>query len=206
MIRGVWALLLAWGMPLLAQESETFPDTDFVSVRIDGSLNLRAGPTTDSERLTRVDDGTLLRRIECETGLEEDWCEVETLDGSLEGWAAVRFLRPHFGADPAALESPAVAASERFASEVPARFATSLEAGEIFDLVLTVLPEQQITIDVKADASVGTAIFDETGDLIGSGRGTVEFAVAVLSGNQILVRFAEMAGTGGDWSLEVALE
>lgn len=94
MIRAFAALLMAVAMPVSAQETDGFPGTDFVSVEIDGSLNLRAGPTTDSERLTRLDNGTLLRRVECQPGAEEDWCEVETLDGSLEGWVAVRFLRP----------------------------------------------------------------------------------------------------------------
>ncbi|MFC3613321.1 SH3 domain-containing protein [Lutimaribacter marinistellae] len=206
MIRAVSALLLAGTMPVLAQETDGFPETDFVSVQIDGSLNLRAGPTTDSERLARLDSGTLLRRVDCLPGPEEDWCEVETLDGSIEGWAAVRFLRPHLGADPAALESPTVAASERFEFEAPARFATSLKAGEIFDLLLTVPPERQITISIQADDTVGTAVFDEVGDLLGSGQGTTEFEVVLLSGKQVLVRFAEMAGEGGDWSLDVIVD
>ena len=206
MIRIVPTLLLAGTMPVLAQETDGFPETDFVSVQIDGALNLRAGPTTDSERLTRLDNGTLLRRVECQPGAEEDWCEVETLDGSLEGWAAVRFLSPHYGADPAALESPTVAASERFEFDAPTRFATSLEAGEIFDLLLTVPPERQITIAVQADDGVGTAVFDENGELIGSGQGAVAFDVVLLSGNQVLLRFAEMAGLGGDWSLDVVLD
>lgn len=206
MIRVVGALFLAGSLPVMAQETAPLPDTDFVSVRIDGTLNLRAGPSADAERLTRLGDGTLLRRVVCQTGPEEDWCEVETLDGSIEGWAAVRFLRPHYGADPAALQSPAVAASERFASDVPARFATRLEPGEIFDLVLRVSPEQDITITIQADDSVGTAVFDGSGALIGADQGATEFAVAVLTGDQVLVRFAEMSGEGGEWSLDVAVD
>lgn len=99
-----------------------------------------------------------------------------------------------------------MAASERFAFDAPARFATSLEAGEIFDLLLTVPPERQITIAVEADNGIRTAVFDEVGELIGSGEGAVEFEIVLLSGNQILVRFAEMAGEGGEWSLDVSLD
>ena len=48
--------------------------------------------------------------------------------------------------------------------------------------------------------------FAETGDLIGSGLGAVEVQVVRLSGSQVLVRFAEMAGEGGEWSLNVVVD
>ena len=58
----------------------------------------------------------------------------------------------------------------------------------------------------KASDAIGTAIFDETGDLIGSGQGPAEFEIALLFGNKILVRLAEMAGEGGEWSLDVSFD
>ncbi len=58
----------------------------------------------------------------------------------------------------------------------------------------------------KASDAIGTALFDETGGLIGLGQGPAEFEVALLSGTEILVRFAEMAGLCGDWSFDVSVD
>jgi hypothetical protein len=148
----------------------------------------------------------LLRRIGCETGPSESWCEVETLDGDIEGWAAARFLRPWFGADPAALESPSVAADERLTAEAPGRFAGRVERGEFIDLLLTAPMDREVTIAVDTRDGTGTALFAADGSRIDAREGTGNYTVVPLDGTEILVRIADMAGEGGNWSLDVSLD
>lgn len=200
------ALVAMMAEPSLAQSSDPWPETDFLRVSIDGALNLRAGPTTDAERVRRLPDGTLLRRIACQAGPDEDWCEVETLKGDFEGWAAVRFLRPWFGADPAALESPAVAPDERLTAEAPGRFAGRIERGGVVDLLLTIPTDRQLTIAVDTPDGIGTALFSADGSRIDANRGAAEYSVILLQGSEILVRIADMTGESGDWSLDVGLD
>ncbi|MCC1493737.1 SH3 domain-containing protein [Cognatishimia sp. F0-27] len=213
MRRLLCALLLAAASPVAAQdttlpavEAPALPDTDFVIVRIDGSLNLRTGPSADAPRLRRMARDTILRRIDCIAGSEEAWCEVETLDGALEGWAAARFLVPWRGADPAALDSPTVAPTERLEIEAPGRFAASVEGGEIFDLLLSVPQDQTIALAVDAPDGIGTAIFAPDGRRIETGQGAAAFSVVLLSGDVLLVRFVDTDGQGGMWRLDVTLE
>lgn len=200
------ALLTVMAPPAVSQDATALQDSDFVSVRIDGSLNLRAGPTTDAERLLRLEDGTILRRIGCQPGADEAWCEVETLDGAIEGWASARFLRPWRGADPAALDSPVITFDDRLSAEAPGRFAGKIEPGQIFDIVLKVPTESEARIALEAPSGVGMAVFASDGSVIETGRGSSEFAVVLLVGGEILVRLADMAGARADWSLDVALD
>ncbi|MGG7644786.1 SH3 domain-containing protein [Rhodovulum sp. YNF3179] len=200
------ATLLASAAPLWGQDTPIFPETDFVSVAIDGSLNLRAGPTTGSERLTRLKDGTVLRRIDCMRAPDEDWCEVEALDGSIEGWAAARFLRPWYGADPVALESPGFAANERLSVAAPGRFAGTLSRGQVLDLIVDVPADREIAMSFETAESIGFAVFATDGSVIDTGRGTAELSVVTLSDDDLMIRFADVAGATGDWSLDVKSE
>jgi heat shock protein HslJ len=53
-----------------------------------GDLVLRRAPSMDSEPLTEVDLGTVLRNDGC----EGDWCRVELPNGTASGWAERRYL------------------------------------------------------------------------------------------------------------------
>ena len=202
----VFAVLVASGSLLWAQDATQFPETDIVAVAIDGSLNLRAGPTTESERLTRLEDGSLIRRIECLSEADEAWCEVETLDGSIEGWAAARFLRSWYGADPAALETPTLAADDRLSVEAPGRFAGTLERGKVFDLIVDVPADRQIAISVETTGGIGFTVFATDGSVIETGRDTADLSLVSLSDDNLMIRFADVSGEPGDWSLDVASE
>ncbi len=54
--------------------------------------------------------GTVLRNLGCSGEDAARWCEVETSDGGLHGWAAGRYLREYAPVEPAAAApQPAVA-------------------------------------------------------------------------------------------------
>lgn len=205
-LKPAFGLILALGSNVSAQSPVEIPSTDFAQVSISGTLNLRAGPTTEAERMTRVVDGQLLRLVACKAGADQVWCEVETLDGGIEGWAAAQFLRNWFGADPAVLESPAVAPNERVAVEAPGRFAGQLDQGEVFDLLMAVPKDGDVIITLDAPDSVGIALFSMEGSVIETARGGAEIAAVLLDSSEVLVRIADMAGAPADWGLDVRLD
>ncbi|OWU70495.1 SH3 domain-containing protein [Marinibacterium profundimaris] len=182
------------------------PDTDFVVVRIDGSVNMRAGPTTEANRLQRVPDGTLLRRVACEAGTDESWCEVELADGSLAGWVAARFLMPWYGADPFALESAAIPSDRRIEVRGEGAYSGTLAKGEILDLMLSPPADAVVGVTLEAAASIGTTAFSQDAAPLASGRGTSELAVLLPEGGKLLIRIADMVGDGGNWKLDVAYD
>ncbi|MAM62447.1 SH3 domain-containing protein [uncultured Maritimibacter sp.] len=143
-----------------SQDPDTYlPDTDFVVIRADGSVNMRAGPDTDANRIQRLPDGTLMRRVACEAGADESWCEVELADGSLEGWVAARFLMPWYGADPFALESSAIPSDRRIEVRGEGAYVGTLAKGEILDLMLSAPAETVVEVALEAAASIGTTVF-----------------------------------------------
>lgn len=59
-----------------------------------GALVLRDGPTTGAAIVSRLDDGTLLRTLECKMAAGRKWCEVELPeDASVKGWVGMTNLR-----------------------------------------------------------------------------------------------------------------
>ncbi|WP_162631078.1 SH3 domain-containing protein [Meridianimarinicoccus zhengii] len=189
------------------QDPDThLPDTDFVVVDIDGAVNMRAGPTTDADRLQRLADGTLLRRVTCEAGRDESWCEVELADGSLEGWVAARFLVAWYGADPFALESTAIPSDRRIENRGEGTYAGTLEKGEVLDLMLSPPADTVVGVTLKAAAAIGTSVFSQDAAPLASGRGTSELAVLLPEGGKLLIRIADMDGDGGNWKLDVAYD
>ncbi|WP_236544433.1 SH3 domain-containing protein [Roseovarius atlanticus] len=190
-----------------SQDPDThLPDTDFVVINIDGSVNMRAGPTTDATRLQRLPDGTLLRRVACQAGADEPWCEVELADGSLEGWVAARFLMAWYGADPFALESAAIPSDRRIEGRGEGSYAGALEKGEILDLMLSPPADTVVGVTLEAAVSIGTTVFSQDGAALASERGTSELAVLLPEGGKLLIRIADMLGDGGNWKLVVAYD
>lgn len=196
---------LAALMPSLASAQSVAPIlvTDFVAVSIEGSVNLRAGPTTASERLARLEDATLLRRVDCERIAEETWCEVETLDAGLEGWIAAEFLVPWFGADPAALDTPAVGADQMAEIEIPGRYGGTLGRGQIVDLLFSLEADGVIEVTVLADDGVGFALFDAEAERLLTARGASGPLSTETGRGDMLLRLADMTGRGGDWEIAV---
>src|SRR4051812_47407576 len=84
------------GDPALAQARTMTPEFfEVAGVTAGDTLNLRQGPGTAEAIVAELSRGTVLRNLGC-TGVDETrWCEVETSDGGLHGWAASRFLRDH---------------------------------------------------------------------------------------------------------------
>lgn len=59
-----------------------------------GALVLRDGPTTGAAIVDRLNDGTLLRTVECKIAAGRKWCEVEALDNAaVKGWVGMTNLR-----------------------------------------------------------------------------------------------------------------
>lgn len=79
----------------LAPATASVFEAGYVNVHgLSGPLNIRSGPSTGADVVTRVLPGTLLRNIECQTGAEYDWCSIQFLDSSgTTGWAAADYLQ-----------------------------------------------------------------------------------------------------------------
>ena len=136
----------------IAQDAETLSSFDYARVEIDGALNMRDGLSTESDRISRLDSGQVVRVVTCQSRPEEDWCEVETAVGDKEGWVAARFLRPYFGADPAALEVYGLPAEETRKIEGPGTLRGRLAEGGSIDLVLILPPDALLVLDLTASA------------------------------------------------------
>lgn len=81
---------------------------EVIGVSAADTLNLREGPATAEAVVAELARGTVLRNLGCTGEGARRWCEVETAEGGLHGWAAGRYLRGHAVTEPAA---PAVAAA-----------------------------------------------------------------------------------------------
>ena len=56
-------------------------------------LNLRSGPTTDSQVLRKLLPGTVVRNHGCKDVAEQTWCEIETLNNDrIRGWGTAAYL------------------------------------------------------------------------------------------------------------------
>jgi hypothetical protein len=59
-----------------------------------GSLNLRAGPSTSDAIVTRLGNGARLRNLGCEEVAGQRWCNVEmATDTAVSGWVTGQYLR-----------------------------------------------------------------------------------------------------------------
>lgn len=59
-----------------------------------GARVLRDGPTTGASIVSRLDDGTLLRTVNCQMAAGRKWCEVELpTDATVKGWVGMTNLR-----------------------------------------------------------------------------------------------------------------
>ena len=56
------------------------------------TLNIRSGPSTDDTIVARAGNDTRLRNLGCRSQGQARWCQVETRDGNIRGWANARFL------------------------------------------------------------------------------------------------------------------
>lgn len=70
-------------------------DVSFVEITgAAGALVLREGPTAGATIVARLDDGTLLRSLECKMAAGRKWCEVELPeDVAVKGWVGMTNLR-----------------------------------------------------------------------------------------------------------------
>ncbi len=190
-----------------AQTEMPWPDTPFVEVRTDSALNLRRAPSTEAERITRFADGTMLRRIDCLAIEGRHWCEVEIVGGGIAGWAAAEYLAAYYGADPAALMMPAVAA-DSVTDTSGGRLAGTLPPAAIHDFRISVGAATTLSIaPVAIPSGVTVIVFGSDGQALTeltseAAAKSLEF----LSGDQVLVRLVEMAGRGGDYDLELRID
>lgn len=201
-----WLALLLLAAPVAAQDAQSLNAADFVAVRIDGQLNMRAGPTTDAERLMRLANGTLLRRIECRAEADGDWCEVETIDGATEGWAAARFLVPWRGANPSALSDILVQADGVGVISGPGVVSSKLGAGEILDFRFEAPADRMVRVALEAADGIASVIFATDGSALAEGDGETGMAVVSPEGGDLIIRVADMSGTGGNWTLYVRVD
>lgn len=201
-----WLALSLFASPVVAQDAATLNAHDFIAVAIEGSLNVRAGPTKEAERMTPLPDGTVLRRIECNAHTDEHWCEIETLDGATEGWAAARFLVPYTGADPLALTDAAIPADIVEQIGESGAISGRLEPGELLDVPFAVPVDRVVTVTLDAPDGFGSAIFADDGTPLAQGNSDTNMVVVFPDGGDVFIRVADMVGTGGDWSLDVRLD
>ena len=196
------ALLLS--ASVTAQEAPSFPQTDLVQVQIDGQLNVRSGPSTEAPRVTRVASGEILRRVACEATTEDEaWCEIEFIDGSLEGWASARFLTPWYGADPAVLDTPVIAAAKTFDMGRASDLSGTLAQGETIDVQVKVAAEADAQISLDAPDGFGLAVFEPSGKKIDASKTAEDLDVMLMKAGTLTIRIADLGGTGGAWTLTV---
>ena len=189
---------------VMAQEPPSFPQTDLVQVKIDGQLNVRTGPSAEAPRVTRVASGEILRRVACEaTSEDEAWCEIELLDGSLEGWTSAKFLAPWYGADPAVLDTPVIAARKTFVMGRAVDLSGTLAQGETIDVQVDVAAEADAQISLDAPNGFGIAVFEPSGAQIDASKTSEDLDVMLTTAGTLTIRIADLGGTGGAWTLTV---
>lgn len=88
-INGGWNRVGLWDKVRYDNEGDDSVEVNWKGQVIDGKLNLRASPTTASERLAQIPDGTILTVTEeTENG---QWGKVEY--NSITGWVMLSFLQ-----------------------------------------------------------------------------------------------------------------
>ncbi|MBE9638485.1 SH3 domain-containing protein [Salipiger mangrovisoli] len=203
-------LLLAslFAAPALApaQEAPPLPQSSFVYVTSEGTLRLRHAPSTDAPVITELDPGALLRNLGC-AAAPDPWCQVQSLDGAQAGWVAASYLAPFAGADPAALSSPAVSATETRQLDLRAGllFGT-LAPGGIHDLITAAPPDQAVTLSLDAPGNIGIAAFVRPATLLARGDPGTPLSLVLPEGGDLLIRLVDRSGAGGDWRLSIALD
>ena len=89
--------LAVYQMPAEARHPQ-YPTYWGVSGKAD-FLNLRSGPTADSQVLRELLPGTVVRNLGCKRSAGQTWCEIEALDGDrIRGWGSAAYLeKPNAG-------------------------------------------------------------------------------------------------------------
>ncbi|WP_353471764.1 SH3 domain-containing protein [Salipiger sp. H15] len=201
-------LALVLGLPpaLQAQTVPPLPETAFVFVTSGGTLRLRDAPSTTSPVLAQLEPGQLLRNLGC-LAEPEPWCQVQSLDGARAGWVAGGYLAPFAGADPAALSSPAVPATQLRELELgPGLVEGALAPGEILDLVTRAAPDEAISLRLDAPGNIALAAFVRPATLLARGDAGTPVSVVLPEGGDLLIRLADRSGAGGDWQLIITLD
>lgn len=190
----------------IAQDAEILSSFDYARVEIGGALNMRDGPSTESDRISRIESGEVVRVVTCQSRPEQDWCEVETAVGDQEGWVAARFLRPYHGADPSALEMYGLSPDERRSVERPGKLNGQLAQGGIVDLVVSLPPDALLVLDLDASSGIRLGTFGVNGEPLVQGDASSNTELVLPDGGDVLIRIADMSGNGGDWILDVRIE
>lgn len=200
------ALLALSAPPLAAQGQPTLPQTEFVRVATDSTLRMRGAPSTEAPVITELAPGTLLRNLGC-SALPEPWCQLQSVDGARAGWVAADYVAPFDGADPAALISPAVPATERRTLELrPGLIYGSLPPGGILDLVTDAPADVTVSLRLDGPDSIGLAAFVRPATRLAQGDAQTPLALVLPEGGELLIRLADRSGAGGDWQLILGLD
>ncbi|MCT8161735.1 SH3 domain-containing protein [Pseudoruegeria sp. SHC-113] len=203
---------MAPGVVFAQSEPHSLPETAFLAVEINGSLNLRLEPSEEAGRVTRLRDGTLLRRIDCGLfggtgGPASGWCEVESLDGGTAGWASAAFLAPYFGADPEALTTLAVAPDQQRQVGAGTLSGTLPSAG-IEDHLIAV-PEGAI-LQIAADTlpeNIAAIVFDDTGAaLLRIAQAGDSQEIEFTNAGTAVLRLLETGGMDGLYAVSIRFD
>ncbi|WP_226622649.1 SH3 domain-containing protein [Alloyangia pacifica] len=192
--------------PLQAQPAPVLPQTDFVYVTSEGTLRMRGAPSTEAPVITELDPGALLRNLGCVSD-PQPWCQLQSLDGARAGWVAAGYLASFAGADPAALASPDVPATEIRNMEMGGGllYGTLPPAG-ILDLVTSAPADEAVTLTLDAPGNIGLAAFVRPATLLARGDAGTPVTLVLPEGGELLLRLADRSGAGGDWQLRISLD
>lgn len=144
----------------------------FVAVTEDRA-NLRLAPDPEAGRVDRMQAGTVLRNLGCEsvaTGPEpEHWCQVETPDGAIGGWISAELLTT--AADPEAGHGRGPATWTRSISPSPGGAAVPvrerLDPGHSADVVVEAVTGQYLTLRlVGASGPLAFEFWDPAGETL----------------------------------------
>ncbi len=197
---------LTLAAPLQAQPVAQLPQSEFVYVTSEGSLRMRGAPSTGAPVVTELDPGALLRNLGCVED-PQPWCQLQSLDGARAGWAAAGYLAPYAGADPAALRSPAVPATETQELELRGGLVHgTLAPGGIHDLITTAPADEAVTLSLAAPGNIGIAAFVRPATLLARGDAGAPLTLILPEGGDLLIRLADRSGAGGDWQLLISLD
>ncbi|MCT4371522.1 SH3 domain-containing protein [Yangia mangrovi] len=167
---------------------------------------MRGAPTTEAPVVTELDPGALLRNLGCVAD-PQPWCQLQSLDGARAGWVSAVYLAPFAGADPAALSSPSVAATETMQLELRGGLTQgTLGAGGILDLITSAPPDQAVTLSLDAPGNIGIAAFVRPATLLARGDAGAPITLVLPEGGDLLIRLADRSGAGGNWQLLISLD
>ncbi|ANT62425.1 hypothetical protein AYJ57_18645 [Salipiger sp. CCB-MM3] len=187
-------------------QAQSTPQSALVYVTSQSSLRMRGGPSTEASVIAELDPGALLRNLGCITA-PEPWCQIQSLDGARAGWVAAEYLAPFAGADPAALSSPAVPATElRDLDLRPGLIYGTLAAGGILDLVTSAPADEAVTLTLDAPGNIALAAFVRPATLLARGDAGTPVTLVMPEGGDLLIRLADRSGAGGDWQLLFAFD